>query len=684
MIRRNFWLSMLLVVGQTATLQPDIAMPRVDHPGTLAQILAAEDRRVVTPELTALAASDDPRLRARAALALARVGDPTTVSRLALLAADPNAEVRALAAFALSRLDYHLTASAGALRASALDTVIGQLDDVLPVAVQAALAIGLLDAGGTDVVRERLAREEIDPLLAAALLHTWWRLPGADIAVPAAFVGHRSAEVRFAVAFAIGRLDDPNGLPVLVAMLDDADPEVKLRAAGSLRDVPVRVADELGVPLLGDRDRRVVCAVLGWFETAWSDTAVVGDAAFEAVLRRSFDRALHVRRCALRALGAVGGTRAVAVDRLLEALSEPEEGVRIASIDALVGQGQKTVDEAIRRLLPGMEITAERLADLATRPAERAAIARLVAASNGADLIDAWLTLGARSGQLTMLSALASDDPATAYLVVIEMPLDDPDVLELVGQVHALAPTANSPEATAELADRLWRLYYDTPPGDPLRHTALRTLATVNGVLAERRRELIYADGDRSIREWAVGEWGDEGRALPELAVLLAPQRTGRTPEDYLALAHTVIRMEGDFPVVTVETERGQAVVELRPDWAPLTVVQFVRLVEEGFFAGADFYRVIAGFVTQGGGLAAGAHAPALRNEDAPVPYDRGVLGMALAGRDTGTAHFFFTHAPQPHLRGQYPVFGRVLEGQRIIERIQPGDRMQLSLGVAQ
>ena len=62
------------------------------------------------------------------------------------------------------------------------------------------------------------------------------------------------------------------------------------------------------------------------------------------------------------------------------------------------------------------------------------------------------------------------------------------------------------------------------------------------------------------------------------------------------------------------------------------------------------------------------------------MAYDRGVLGLALSGRDTGTVHFFITQAPQPHLRGEYPIFGRVVEGQRVLERIQPGDRMRLRL----
>ena len=100
-----------------------------------------------------------------------------------------------------------------------------------------------------------------------------------------------------------------------------------------------------------------------------------------------------------------------------------------------------------------------------------------------------------------------------------------------------------------------------------------------------------------------------------------------------------------------------------------------IAVIHAGTKRGAD-----GGFVTQGGGSATGGWAPPLRSEDAPVPYARGAVGLALGGRDTGRSQFFVTHAPQPHLTGEYPLFGRVLEGQRVIERIQPGDRMRLML----
>jgi len=668
------------VLAQVPEIPPDTRLPRVDEVEVLAQILEAEDRREATAALRQLADHDDPGYRARAALALARVGDPTTLSRLSAMTGDGDLQVRAMAAFALGRLDYELMVSAHALRTRALEILLPLLDDDPAVAEQAAWAIGLVDGGAVDAVRERLGTAGQSPALIAALLTAWWRLEGADVETAATFAAHAHVEVRLAAALALRRIDDPNGLPTLVSLLEDADVEVQLMAARGLTGAPRRVAEERAVPLLGDRDRRIVCAVLGWLESAWSADGIAGDVAFEAVLRRSFDRALHVRRCALRALGALAATRAVAADRLLEALGEEEEAVRVASLGRLADQRADLIAEATRRVLGEDELSPAKFEFWAKRPLEEAAVARLFVAARRDELIDGWLAQTEGASHIAMLSALVAEDGQRVYRRLLELPLEDDGVLGLIGRAHVAASMAIEPAVIAELADRLWRLYYDTPIGDPRRHAALRTLTIVDPDLAERRRELVFADGDRSIRDWAARQWGDDGADLPELGVLLAPHWTDRTSADYSSLAREVARLRQQFPRVLVETERGVAVIELRPDWAPLTVVQFARLVGEGFFDGSSFYRVIAGFVTQGGGSPTGAPARKLRNEDTPIAYDRGVLGMALSGRDTGTVHFFVTQAPQPHLRGEYPIFGRVVEGQRVLERIQPGDRMQLRL----
>jgi len=138
-------------------------------------------------------------------------------------------------------------------------------------------------------------------------------------------------------------------------------------------------------------------------------------------------------------------------------------------------------------------------------------------------------------------------------------------------------------------------------------------------------------------------------------------------------------RLALDAREATLVTERGEIVLELFPDVAPTTVTRFVELAESGFFAGQSFHRVVAGFVAQGGdprGDGYGGPDFWQRCEDSPIAYERGVVGMALAGRDTGGSQFFITLGPQHHLDGRYTPFGRVLRGMELADALQVGDTL--------
>jgi cyclophilin family peptidyl-prolyl cis-trans isomerase len=118
-------------------------------------------------------------------------------------------------------------------------------------------------------------------------------------------------------------------------------------------------------------------------------------------------------------------------------------------------------------------------------------------------------------------------------------------------------------------------------------------------------------------------------------------------------------------------------VLELFAAVAPTTVARFAGLAREGAFDGLTFHRMVAGFVVQGGdprGDGYGGPAWWQRCEDSPLAYERGTVGMALAGRDTGGSQFFITLGPQHHLDGRYTVFGRVTEGMEHVDALQVGD----------
>jgi cyclophilin family peptidyl-prolyl cis-trans isomerase/HEAT repeat protein len=127
-------------------------------------------------------------------------------------------------------------------------------------------------------------------------------------------------------------------------------------------------------------------------------------------------------------------------------------------------------------------------------------------------------------------------------------------------------------------------------------------------------------------------------------------------------------------------TQKGTFTIEFRPEDAPLTVDNFVKLARAGYFNGLEVHRVVPNFVMQDGdplGNGSGGPGWSIRCEVNMVGYERGAVGMALSGKDTGGSQWFVTHSPQPHLDGGYTVFGRVNEtGMKVVDKIVRGDKI--------
>jgi peptidyl-prolyl cis-trans isomerase B (cyclophilin B) len=132
----------------------------------------------------------------------------------------------------------------------------------------------------------------------------------------------------------------------------------------------------------------------------------------------------------------------------------------------------------------------------------------------------------------------------------------------------------------------------------------------------------------------------------------------------------------------TIETNRGNIRVELYDDKVPKTVANFETLVKKGFYDGLKFHRVIPDFMIQTGcpqGTGRGGPGYNFKDEFHPdLKHDGpGVLSMANSGPNTNGSQFFITHVATPWLDGKHSVFGRVLEGQDIVDAIKQGDTMK-------
>lgn len=132
---------------------------------------------------------------------------------------------------------------------------------------------------------------------------------------------------------------------------------------------------------------------------------------------------------------------------------------------------------------------------------------------------------------------------------------------------------------------------------------------------------------------------------------------------------------------IKIEMENGGIIkAELYPDIAPITVENFVKLVNENFYDGLIFHRVISGFMIQGGGYDSNyqeKNAASIKGEFASngvkndLKHTRGVLSMARTQvKDSASSQFFIMHMDAPHLDGEYAAFGKVTEGMEVVDAI--------------
>jgi peptidyl-prolyl cis-trans isomerase B (cyclophilin B) len=131
-----------------------------------------------------------------------------------------------------------------------------------------------------------------------------------------------------------------------------------------------------------------------------------------------------------------------------------------------------------------------------------------------------------------------------------------------------------------------------------------------------------------------------------------------------------------------IELEKGGEIrLEFYPADAPKTVENFVTLAKKGFYDGLTFHRVVPDFVVQGGcpkGNGTGGPGYQIKAEFNPQKHLRGAVAMARSqAPDSAGSQFYICYGATPHLDGNYTVFGRVVAGMELVDRIAQGDRMK-------
>jgi len=150
-------------------------------------------------------------------------------------------------------------------------------------------------------------------------------------------------------------------------------------------------------------------------------------------------------------------------------------------------------------------------------------------------------------------------------------------------------------------------------------------------------------------------------------------------PKTYSAPPSMMLDTDKEY-IATIETEKGDIVLELFASDVPVTVNNFVFLAREGFYDNTTFHRVIPDFMAQGGdptGTGRGNPGYTFADEFTEHTHVTGALSMANSGSDTNGCQFFITYAPQHYLDNKHTVFGQLIEGMDVLQELAPRDPSQ-------
>lgn len=456
----------------------------------------------------------------------------------------------------------------------------------------------------------------------------------------AALARHEAPPVRRWAVRAVGRLRDHRGVPIVHGALDDPDPEVRAEAAfaaGLIRD-----------------------------------TTATGLVAKLAALALDPAEAEPVRVEAVGALARTPGAEArAAISRILESPDVPPAVLREALITAW----------RVRQPGPILDRVAQHLD--AEDPERRWRAAYALMRSGVASAVPVVRRVLAdpdhrvREHAVRALSAARADSVGEreAAVNVLIRTIADPHPHVRINAIRALAGYGDE-----RAGDVLIAAASDPDPNVAV--AALGALGSVPGTAAREALARFATDGAFARVATAAGIRPRDGRADKAVAgdVSLPIDAPPRDNAFYATVVRSLVLpdlIEGRRPRVRVHTTAGSFVIELAAAEAPLTVHNFLELARRGYFDGVRWHRVVPNFVIQGGdptGTGSGGPGYAIQDEVNRIRFTRGVVGMALSGPDTGGSQFFVTHSPQPHLDGDFTIFGRVIEGMDVVDRTVQDD----------
>jgi cyclophilin family peptidyl-prolyl cis-trans isomerase/HEAT repeat protein len=620
------------------------AANRLAADDTLWMITDLQDRRA-TDSLVALHQNASATYREAIALALASVQDTAALSALYYLLNDAEPRVRKMAAYAIGQTG-HVQSTSHLIFAI-------QKDKAAEVTATAAEALGkCADSAALQVLAAlrydapEQAQQRYGQMLGLYRALTWkrLRLPAGDTKALNMLAANYPDSLRIIAANYFARNPDKNYEPItraLLAALSDSHPHVRLNIALALSS---------------------------------STSAEVQQKLIDAIQK---DVAYEVKVAALRAIGAPKNPAPLEPIKEIigKSLCSEQPNIAVTAAEVVRNKADKvnikyfySIIDSVRNLRAralvmgtvmkfhpsGGQSFTENLLEKSTDPYEKGLLLKALAEdTRNNQLLAKYLSADSNHPfvRTSALEGLLQIQSRADFAALPDQDFVRQQIMATLGSKDA-ALIALAAGAIADPANG----YAQYLKGDTtLLHQAKQSL------LLPRDIETLI-EIEKAIAHIA-------GRPAPK-----APQLGWNHPIDRQTLAGIKQGQE-----VLIKTTQGDITFRLFPEQAPGSVVSFVKLVQQGYYNGKTFHRVVPDFVVQGGcprGDGYGGMDYTLRSEFAPLYYKAGVVGLASAGKDTESCQWFISHIPTPHLDGRYTIFAEVKSGMEVVHKLDVGDKM--------
>ena len=699
----------------TVALCPSIfAQNRPIPPATLLLITKAEDERRWDESLQKLFSSPNAAVRKRAALAAGRIGDADSIPALTtLLEQDQDPTVREMAAFALGEVELEAGANpliavlknrmaSEGLKARAIEA-LGKIASVLPreqEARQRELGAAILEALTFEARRRSKPSESVILFGVTAALRSRPTNAGPVIAE---FLTYGDPRIRVDASNALARLRLKDGNDQFRKLLtSDTEPIVRANAARILGITEDKQSFESILAVASDdKDSRVRVSAIRALASLKDDRAA------ENLLKRGellAQRDLSARPAELNEILEIATT----LGRLLAQKEDSGAISWLRKVNAALNHTAPEIDLAFVRIAPAVYLAEFGSGDSARKKVQETILLNWRAASGvaaGLGEIAALPETVAKKAELaataqSLLRAMLdyrNSGLTINTLVAVHSEYAIPDVLRALAAFKPLdlgkVAQAHLNESDVVVRGTAADILGDLPPSeentrllvaawpqaskDTLNDAALSILAALGKQKLPAANELLkeaLKSNDELARQRAATLLKTNGAG--DFADQIGTVKSRNTDADYRRALARIGKNVG----AVVTTSKGSFTIELLPEAAPLTVDNFVQLAQRDFYRNVTIHRVVPNFVIQDGdprGDGNGGPGHVIRCEINQVLYDRAAVGMALSGKDTGGSQWFVTHSPQPHLDGGYTVFGRVVTGMEVVDKIVRGDVIQ-------